>query len=49
MKKLKKKLKLMKKYLLFCFEKADFHGVQDAASDIRELLIEMRVRKELEK
>lgn len=32
------KFELMKKYLLLKFQEGDWHGVADAAMDIRELL-----------
>lgn len=35
---LKNKIKIMKKYLLLKFREGDWHGVSDAANDIRELL-----------
>ena len=34
----KKKLKIMRRYLLLKFAEGDWHGVADAAMDIRELL-----------
>ena len=35
---LEEKIALMKKYLLLKFEEGDWHGVADAAMDLRELL-----------
>jgi len=34
----KKKIKLMKRYLLLKYEQGDWHGVADAAMDLRELI-----------
>lgn len=39
-------LEMMKAYLLHCFDRGDWHGVMDAAADIRELIAEERGRQE---
>jgi hypothetical protein len=43
---LHEQIELMKKYLLMKFETNDYHGVADAAMDIRELLAKIEVLKE---
>lgn len=40
--KLKEQVEGMKKYLLLKFHQEDWHGVMDAAADIRELLAELK-------
>lgn len=40
-------LELMKTYLMFQYGRNDFHGVMDAAADIREILKEMNTLKEI--
>ena len=37
-------VEMMKAYLLHCFNRGDWHGVMDAAADIRELEAEERGR-----
>lgn len=45
--KLEKRLKGMKEYLLLKFDEEDWHGVADAAMDIRELIAELKCVKKL--
>lgn len=42
---LEKRLEGMKKYLMLKFEEEDWHGVADAAMDIRELIAELEAYK----
>lgn len=46
---LEEKLELMKEYLLLRFAEGDWHGVADAAMDIREIVVAIKVTKELTK
>ena len=46
--KLEKRLEGMKAYLLLKVDEEDWHGVADAAMDIRELIAELNTRKELQ-
>jgi hypothetical protein len=39
------KIELMKKYLLMKFHEEDWHGVMDAAADLRELVIKLKMLK----
>lgn len=39
------KIELMKKYLLMKFYEEDWHGVMDAAADLRELVVKLNMRK----
>lgn len=38
-------IKLMKEYLLMKYQQGDWHGVADAAMDIREMEAQLRVKK----
>ena len=40
--KLEKRYERMKDYLQLKFDEGDWHGVMDAAADIREILIEIK-------
>lgn len=46
---LTKQLERMKSYLLLKYEVSDWHGVADAAMDIREIEAKMSVIKDLNK
>lgn len=39
------KIELMKKYLMLKFQEQDWHGVMDAAADLRELMVEKKHEK----
>lgn len=39
------KIELMKKYLLMKFNEEDWHGVADAAMDLREMIARRNARK----
>lgn len=45
---LSKQLERMKSYLLLKFEVADWHGVADAAMDIREIEAKLNILKQLQ-
>jgi hypothetical protein len=45
---LQKKIEGMKQYLLLKFDHEDWHGVMDAAADIRELEAEIKGLRQLE-
>ncbi len=45
---LSKQLERMKSYLLLKFEVADWHGVADAAMDIREIEANLSILKQLQ-
>jgi len=42
---IEEQIRIMKEYLLMKYHQEDWHGVMDAAADIRELLISMRNEK----
>lgn len=42
------KIELMKKYLLMKYHDQDWHGVADAAMDIRELIAEQKAKEKYE-
>lgn len=45
---LEKKIEGMKQYLLLKFDHGDWHGVMDAAADIRELEAEIKGLRQLD-
>lgn len=42
------RIELMRKYLLLKFEEGDWHGVADAAMDLRELEVERRMQRRID-
>lgn len=42
----KEKLEIMKQYLLLKLDEADYHGVMDAAADMREIVLAMKISKD---
>lgn len=40
------RIEIMKQYLLFKFEEEDWHGVADAAMDLREMTAKISVNKD---
>jgi len=46
---LERRIKIMKRYMLMKFSSDDYHGVADAAMDLREMMVELKYERQLAK